>query len=155
MLRARRSLGLAILAFGTALSLCTIAAQGRAGQWLFSYLLIGSHASGPNWKECGSAASIVSVAQGFDSNWNFVCEVSDSDGSTHSTPCNNAVDNYVELDQEWNCNSNGCSVFAYASDDKPWGTVATANATVNATQQTPPNGCQDVGFQATGLGQNQ
>ena len=152
MFRKRRSLRLALLAFGSALSLCTLALPGRASQTLSTFLGIGSNASGPNWQVCNSTSGTVeSIAEGYDANWAFVCGATDSDGSTHSTSCSNAAYNHVILAYGW-CDANGCYAVDQSDNWQSWPNTASAGSTLNAHQ--PGKSCRNVGFTATATAKN-
>jgi hypothetical protein len=151
MFRKRRSLGLAFLAFGTALSLCTIAAQGWAQHEIVTELV---GAGGSPWSVCGSACTtIVSTAWGYDANWQQVsgCAAEDSQGSTAATTCPvNAVNLVGRLD-EFNCCSSSCVLNTVNASFGSWANGAVIGGTINVSQG---GACSSRHFTAEAAGYN-
>lgn len=156
MFRKRRSLGLALLAFGIALSLCTLAEQGWAQHEIATEL--GNAGGALNWVCNGGATAISSDAFGYDANWNFVngCEVQDAEGSTQTTTCStNAVNVEVRLDEIYI--SEPQSITTIRAMVGTWANGAVAGATISACQAAFGNcggSCRNVPFTAEAAGYN-
>jgi hypothetical protein len=135
MFRKRRSLGLALLAFGTALSLCTLAAQGWAQHEIGTELV---NASGTNNWICNTPYSVIaSHAIGFDASWNPVsgCEAEDGQGNTQTTTCSPSAVNIEILLQEFSIRGGGSFGAIHAWNLGSWASPSlNAPGTVNVCQ---------------------
>jgi hypothetical protein len=133
MFRKRRSLGLALLAFGIALSLCTLAAQGWA-QHEIATELVNAY-PGVNFLCNTPYTGVASHAFGLDANYQQVsgCEAADTQGDTQTTTCStNAVQVEVLL-QELPFHGGGWGAI-HAWNIGSWAGGATGSGTINVCQ---------------------